>query len=129
MAWGCFSSAGVGDIYIITDILTQPKYVRILSAHLIPSASRLIGPDYIFQQDNDPWPWPAQSPDLNPIENLWHHLKQEIRKAKVSHIDQLVDTIKNCWYSISPDYCKKLSDSMPTRIDETIRNKGSWTKY
>ena len=78
--------------------------------------------------------WPAQSLDLNPIEIFlklfkMHHLKQEIRKAKVSHIDQLVDTIKNYWYSISPNYCKKLSDSMPTRIDDTIRNKGSCTKY
>ena len=68
--------------------------------------------------------WPSQSPDLNPIENLWYHLKKEI-----SNIKDLPEAIKKCRNSITPAYCKKLSDSMPKRIDATIKNKGSWTKY
>jgi len=147
MAWGCFSRAGVGDICIIEDKLTSAKYVRILSTHMQPSAARLVGPEYIFQQDNDPkhtanntkgWlsrknihvlQWPAQSPDLNPIENLWSHLKQEIRKAQVTGMDELVEKMQECWKSISPDYCERLVDSMPSRIDQVLRNRGLWTKY
>jgi len=48
MVWGCFSSAGVGDFYIITDIMTSAKYVRILTDHMIPSARRLIGSEFTF---------------------------------------------------------------------------------
>ena len=147
MVWGCFSSSGVGDIHIIKDTLTSAKYVRILSNHMVPSARRLIGPKYIFQQDNDPkhtanntkkWfqdkkiellDWPAQSPDLNPIENLWNHLKQLIRKENIKNIKDLPSAIERCWKSISKEYCETLVKSMTQRIDETIKNKGLWTKY
>lgn len=61
---------------------------------MIPDAARLVGEDFIFQQDNiihqftppstRQWvqdnkvtvsDWPAKSPDVNPIESLWHQLK------------------------------------------------------
>ena len=147
MVWGCFTSAGVGDIYIIPDILTSHKYVRILSDHMVPSARRLFDAAYIFQQDNDPkhtakntktylqsknidvMQWPAQSPYLNPIENLWFKLKQDIRKAKCEKMIDFPNLLRKCWNDIDPDYCKKLVDSMPARIDQVIKNKGLWTKY
>ena len=147
MVWGCFSANGVGDIHIIKDTLTSAKYVRILSDHMVPSARRLIGPKYVFQQDNDPkhtanntkkWfqdkkiellDWPAQSPDLNPIENLWNHLKQLIRKENITNIKDLPSAIERCWKSISKEYCQSLVKSMTHRIDETIKNRGLWANY
>ena len=54
MAWGCFSSARVGDKHIIEDIMNANMYIRILSDHMIPSSTRLIQGDFIFQHDNDP---------------------------------------------------------------------------
>ena len=87
--WGCFTFHGVGDIHRIHGIMDQQVYRQILIHHMRPSAERLFPDgDFIFQQDNDPkytarsvkeylghtgWSvleWPAQSPDLNPIENL-----------------------------------------------------------
>jgi hypothetical protein len=53
MAWGCFSWSGIGNIHIIDDTLTSPKYVRIIFNHMLPSARKLFEQDFIFQQDGD----------------------------------------------------------------------------
>ncbi|KAL7852392.1 hypothetical protein SRHO_G00181770 [Serrasalmus rhombeus] len=87
MVWGCFAGDTVGDLFKIEGILNQHGYHSILQWHGIPSGWRLVGPSFIFQQDNDPkhtsrlckgyltkkesdgvlrqMTWPPQSPDLN----------------------------------------------------------------
>ena len=90
MIWGCFSAKGVGKISVIDGKMNTEKYKQILQENLISSVESLkLRSDYIFQSDNDPkhttkstktWmsvnnvnllQWRSQSPDLNPIENLW----------------------------------------------------------
>ena len=53
MAWGCLSLNCVERIHVIEDTLTSPKYVRILSNHMLPSARELFDGEFIFQQDGD----------------------------------------------------------------------------
>ena len=108
MIWGCFSAKGVGKISVIDGKMNAKKYKQILQKNLMSSVKSLeLSSDYIFQQDNDPkhtakstkkWlsennvnilQWSCQSPDLNPIENLWRFLKIQIRKRASININNL----------------------------------------
>ena len=58
-------------------------------------------------------PWPGNSPDLNPIENLWWSiLKMRVDKPKPTNSDQLQALIMQEWAAISQDVAQKLIDSM-----------------
>ncbi len=103
--------------------------------------------DFIFQQDLAPahtakstksWlndhgvgvlDWPANSPDLNPIENLWGIVKRKMRNKRPNNADDLKTTVKETWASIPPQQCHKLITSMPRRIEAVIKAKGAPTKY
>ncbi len=73
--------------------------------------------------------WPANSPDLNPIENLWGIVKRKMRDTRPNNADELKATVKETWASIPPQQCHKLITSMPRRIETVIKVKGAPTKY
>ena len=110
---------------------------------------RRLGAGFKFQQDNDPkhkskvvqkyltnakfsvLEWPSQSPDLNPIENIWGLIKQRLRKLHLApkNLDDVYDFIKREWESLRKEYLLTLVHSMPSRIEAVIKNKGYATKY
>jgi transposase len=72
--------------------------------------------------------WPGNSPDLNPIENAWKVMKSRIKRSALSNIEDLKKEIIRVWISeMSQEYFKKLSDSMPKRLENVIRAKGHMT--
>jgi len=147
MVWACFSARGVGEITIIDGIMNADGYCRILDTCLLKSARDLSMTDFIFQQDNDPkhtsmkvkeyldlkeiktMSWPPQSPDMNPIENLWHHLKTRIEQRSPRNIRILKEIIVEEWKSISPEICKKLVDSISKRAFNLWMVEGNHTRY
>ena len=76
-------------------------------------------------------PWPSQSPDLNPIENLWKLLKDALnrRADRPSNLDDLLQFIKEEWEQIPEDYLRNIVESMPKRMQEVIKNKGGSISY
>ncbi len=148
MIWAAMSSAGVGPLCFLKSTVNAAIYQEILEHFMLLSADKLYGDaDFIFQQDLAPahtakgtksWfndhgvtvlDWPENSPDLNPIENLWGIVKRKMRDTRPNNADDLKASIKATWASIPPQQCHKLITSMPRRIETVIKAKGAPTKY
>ncbi len=148
MIWAAMSSAGVCPLCFLKSTVNAAIYQEILEHFMLPSADKLYGyADFIFQQDLAPahtakgtksWfndhgvtvlDWPANSPDLNLIENLWGIVKRKMRDTRPNNADDLKATVKETWASIPPQQCHKLITSMPRRIEAVIKAKGAPTKY
>ena len=74
---------------------------------------------------------PAQSPDINPIEHLWKHLKEQINKqAEVpKSAEELWEVISDEWRKIDIDFINQVIESMPERVGALLKAKGGPTKY
>lgn len=149
MVWGCMSARGVGKLYFINGTVNADKYKNILKDVFLPSIPlcQSVEGSYIFQQDGAPchtaktvktWfenhniptlKWTSSSPDLSPIESLWHKMKKELRMNPARTVNELKIKLQQVWDNIQPDECAKLVDTMPNRIKAVIVNKGGVTQY
>jgi hypothetical protein len=85
---------------------------------------------FLRQQSFSLMDWPGNSPDLNPIENLWAILKARLKKkGNISSLPNLIRAIKELWVTLPKPLMLKLAHSMPTRIQQCLENNGQMTKY
>jgi transposase len=150
MHWGCFSRQRLGRLVPLRTSVTGTAHVKTLQRHALPTMRRMFPDgDGWFQEDNASphrskvatafrtksglrtLTWPAQSPDLNPIENLWAIIKNRIRnrRNKPSSLPELERLVQREWKAIPRHVIENLVDSMPRRIQAVIAAQGGPTKY
>lgn len=73
--------------------------------------------------------WPANSPDLNPIENAWGLIKRSLVSHKIKNLSTLKDEINKIWEQFCSDYLLSLALSMPKRLELCIAAEGKHIPY
>jgi transposase len=149
MVWGGITAAGRCGLQVFGKgvKVNAAKYIEVLDAKV--KIHMQISGATVFQQDSAPchtakvvkkWfadnkvkllqSWPANSPDLNVIENCWQIMKRKVAAHHPTSEVDLVKVLKQVWTTeISAEYCKSLVRSMPMRIQAVLKNKGYPTKY
>lgn len=148
--WGGISKQGATKVCIFEGIMAAPLYCEILEKTLLPFIQdKFPAPNiHRFMQDNDPkhtsraaqafyartginwWRTPPESPDTNPIENLWHELKEYIRRVvKPRNKQQLVDGIVAFWDTIDVYKCRRYINHLQKVLPTVIEKNGNATGY
>ena len=140
--WACITIGGVETIYVFKGIMNADKYIFILKNYLLP----IYNGNYIFQHDNDPKHtalktslflidnnikvllWAPNSPDLNPIENIWKLLKDKLGKENITD-KNFDEKIIESWNSIKFEHIFNSIISMNIRICNIIQVNGKHISY
>jgi hypothetical protein len=84
----------------------------------------------LVQRKNvDVIPWPARSPDLNPIEHIWHLMDLELAKLNLTSLVELEQAMHTIWNEISRQTALSMIESMPNRIENYLKAKGGHIKF
>ena len=95
-----------------------------------PKHTSIYARDFIIENGINWWKTPAESPDVNPIENLWHELKEfSRREVKPRTKQELIDGILKFWETVSIEKCNRYINHLNKVIPKVIELEGAATGY
>lgn len=152
--WGAICYWGKVSFHVFTQNLNGSRYRELLQKRLVPGLSfvaRALAPysfdEFFLQQDNskihcstkvqnfiqeygiNQIEWPARSPDLNPIENLWGVLKKRVRKQAPKTLKELKKVVINEWNKFDDAKIRQFCASFPNRIKKLKEFDGKCIGY
>ena len=147
MVWAGISKKGATNIALINCSINSTVYQEVLCTHLLPFLRERL-PNGMLQQDNAPchvskathkflqdnnvplFTTPPESPDCNPIENLWHELKHFIRaRVKPCNKEELIQGIETFWGTVTPEKCCHHINHLKKVIPKVLEVNGAATGY
>jgi hypothetical protein len=149
--WAGISAKGKTKLIKIPQRMGADEYIDMLKTKGIPEAHRLFGTGpgkWVLMQDGDGShtakktlkfldaegvqvlrPWPARSPDLNPIENAWSMVERSLQMQNPCTRKGLWSAMKKGWSEIDHPKLVNLCGSVKRRLEMVIANSGAATKY
>ena len=137
--------------------ITTDEYEDVLKETLLPDGSRMFTQQHsqhvwILQQDGDgvhndakevvaAWskgrsstievlsPWPPNSPDLNPIENVWSWVDARVQAKGCKSFDEFKEAVFTEFKAVPKQMLNRLVHSMPKRLDLVLKAKGARIRY
>lgn len=149
MVWGGISLRTRTPLYHVRGNLNAVRYRDEILQPLVVPQLQQIGHNAILQDDNarphranivdtfiqqhriNRLPWPANSPDFNPIEHLWDELGRRVKNnyPPAGDLDQLLQNLQQEWNVIPQACLSKLVRSMRSRCRECLGSHGGHTRY
>ena len=145
--WGAISSRGMTPIKVFKNNFNSIHYCNVLNEVLLETANALYPDGWKLQEDNSSVhksklsesykksvmirniDWPANSPDLNPIENLWAILKKRIQNKAPKDIKELEKLIETEWQTFDQEFLANFINSMKRRCQMVIASDGKKINY
>ena len=143
--WGGISKRGAISIVMFSGIMNAERLKSVLEVGLLPFIHNHFPGGHRLYHDNDPkhashliedffeeqqvhwWPTPPESPDLNPIENVWGSLKQYLRNFyKPRNLEQLKNGIQQFWATLSPSVCTRYIQHLDKVIPKVVQVQGEY---
>lgn len=150
--WGGIGLHFKTELFLFQENMNSTLFCKILKARLPPRHSFNLPPHgknkWILVQDNDPkhksmeskkvldrlapdriQDWPSNSPDFNPMEDIWSTMDSELKKVTPQTIPVLKSTLKKIWKNLDETKIKASIESIPRRLEQCIEREGKRTSY
>jgi transposase len=143
--WGAIWHGGRSDLIVLNAAVNQFSYIETLRHFFAGNLPN----NFLFMDDNAPahrahrvanflaevnvrsLPWPARSPDLNPIEHVWSFISRQInqRPQPPANLQELQRWVMDEWIRVPQCYIDHLITDLPRRLRAVIEAHGRFTNY